>query len=130
MSNAPKWGSPDFPSRPARSEIAQISGQEAFAGRRHTRQFEPPDPLAELQALVAEYAAATPRQRNYGSARFADLFYWAVVELLPDVEPLTAARAAQIEAMLRRAEYGPGPARALAGRRRHLRTIDGGRGKP
>jgi hypothetical protein len=81
------------------------------------------DPLADLQALVAEYGAASARERNYGSSRFADLFYWAVKELLP--EPLPAGRAAQIEEILRRAEYGPGPARALAGSRpRHLRAVD------
>jgi len=83
------------------------------------------DPLAELQALVAEYESATARARNYGSSRFADLFYWAAKELLPSVEPLSAERAAQIEDMLRRADYGPGPARALAGSRpRHLRAVD------
>jgi len=88
----------------------------------------PADPLAGLQALVAEYAAASARERNYGSSRFADLFYWAARELLPFVEPLEAARAAQFADMLRRAEYGPGPARALAGSRpRHLRAVDGSR---
>jgi hypothetical protein len=88
----------------------------------------PGDPLDALQALVAEYEAASARERNYGSSRFADLFYWAVRELLPSVKPLSAARAAQIEDILRRAEYGPGPARALAGSRpRHLRAIGGGK---
>ena len=94
------------------------SGQTAAPGT------GPADPLAELRALVTEYEAASARERNYGSSRFADLFYWAVKELLPFVEPLPSGRAAQFEEMLRRARYGPGPARALAGTRPgHLRAV-------
>ena len=40
------------------------------------------DGLADARALITEYEAASNRERNYGRARFADLFYAAACDMV------------------------------------------------
>jgi len=62
----------------------------------------PADPLEALKELVAEYGAASSRERNYGRARFADLFFHYLTDLMPVIEQRHAGRRAESEAMLAR----------------------------
>jgi hypothetical protein len=98
-----------------------------FPARRRPQQERPADPLAGAQALIAEWAALPAREQNYQSSRFADLFYRALRELAASCAPLQEEHARQLADIMRRAQYGDGPARALAAqeRPRHLRAVDG-----
>jgi hypothetical protein len=82
----------------------------------------PSDPMEGLKALVAEYAAASNRERNYGSNRFAHLMWSYLTELMPVIEQRRADRWAQTEAAIDRffaAADGrpppPPPLRAIQG---------------
>jgi hypothetical protein len=62
----------------------------------------PSDPMEGLKALVAEYAAASNRERNYGSSRFANLFWSYLTELMPVIEQRRADQWARTEAAIDR----------------------------
>jgi hypothetical protein len=88
------------------------------------RPAPPRDAMADLCALVAEYTAASNRERNYGSSRFANLFWSYLTDLMPVIEQRRADRHDELEAMMRRvlaADNGlPPPPPGL-------RAIDGGK---
>jgi hypothetical protein len=88
-------------------------------------QPERADPLTEAQALTARYEALSRRDRNYRSAIYADLLCDVLKRLAASCTPLREERAREMADILRRAEYGDGPASALAAqeRTRHLRAV-------
>jgi hypothetical protein len=84
-----------------------------------------PDPLQEARALVAAYEALSHRDRNYRSKTYADLLHRALADLVSSCTPLRAEVADQFVQMLRRAEYGDGPAAAISAqdRQRRLKLV-------
>jgi hypothetical protein len=78
----------------------------------------PEDPLEALQALMAEYGAASNAERNYGSSRYAHLMWSYLTELMPVIEQNRADRRERVKAAMERMLDGPQPPR--------LRAIDGG----
>jgi hypothetical protein len=85
----------------------------------------PADPLEAARDLIAAYEALPHRDRNYRSKIYADLFCDALGKLAASCTPLREEAARQLAEIMRRAEYGDGPARALAQRDRHLRPVRG-----
>ena len=87
-----------------------------------------PDPLEAARALVAEYEAASAAERNYRSAAYASMMCTALRELAAACTPLREEAARQLADIMLRAEYGDGPARALAAQDRHgLYAVNGGK---
>jgi hypothetical protein len=77
----------------------------------------PEDPLEALQALMAEYGAASNAERNYGSCRYAHLMWSYLTGLMPVIEQRRADRRARAEAAMEQILDGPQPPR--------LRVVDG-----
>ena len=82
------------------------------------------DPLEKLRDLVEEYTAATRRERNYGSDRFAHLFWCYLTDLRGVLEQRQADYWAEMEAAMTRRFHGPGAAAAIAAQRKpRLRPV-------
>jgi hypothetical protein len=60
----------------------------------------PDDPLDALKEVVAEYAAASNKERNHGSSRYAHLMWSYLTDLMPVVEQRSADRKAQAQARI------------------------------
>jgi hypothetical protein len=81
--------------------------------------------MGEARTLLAQYGAASSRERNYRSAMYANLLADALAEVVASCTPLRAEVAAQFEDIYRRAMYGPDAAKAMAPPRpRHLRPVE------
>jgi hypothetical protein len=83
----------------------------------------PEDPMERLKALTEEYTAASNAERNYGSSRFANQFWWCLTEVLPAIEErhakISEERLQQFKDILDRAYGQPGFSQPKPKRDRH-----------